>query len=83
MSEPLTLESLEKRVAALEALQKPDSQGIIPARRPWQSVIGSYSKMDSETKAFLEAWDAECKALRDADRLKSARRSDESSEEAA
>jgi hypothetical protein len=31
MSEPLTLEALEKRVAALEALLKSSSHGIIPA----------------------------------------------------
>lgn len=78
MSEPLTLEALEKRVAALEALQKPDSRGIIPARRPWQSVVGMF-----EDNEFSRMVDEEGRKIRETEREQARIQADKDAEHAA
>jgi hypothetical protein len=61
MSEP-TLESLARRLDALE--RKFDTMTrVIPPTRNWQSVVGI-----SEETEFSRAWQAEMKAIKDAER---------------
>ncbi len=59
----VTLESLAARVAALEARVDAMSGSVIPARRPWQSVVGI-----SEETEFSRRMTAEMEAAREADR---------------
>jgi hypothetical protein len=57
----LTLESLAKRVEALERAAA--GTGRAPAPKDWRAVVGMFG--DSE---FMRAVDEECERLREADR---------------
>lgn len=62
MTPELTLEALAQRLAALE--QKVATlTSVIPPTRDWRTVVGI-----SQRSEFTDLWEAEVKALREADR---------------
>ena len=58
--EPVTLESLARRVDALERLMR---AGVRPPSRDWRTVVGTF-----ENTEFARAVDAAALAIRDQDR---------------